>query len=72
MADIFEVIGEEMESIREAEQDALNSLDSDSIVSDSDVSFLGGKLAKEEVGSKIAKSNERLFGSISLSFFPVL
>ena len=73
--DIFEAIGEEMEYIQEAEVEALNALDSDSVQSDSDSSFLfgvSGKKAKDEDGSKILKGNERLFGSVSLSFFPVL
>lgn len=73
--DIFGAIGEEMEYIQEAEVEALNALDSDSVQSDSDSSFLfgvSGKKAKDEDGSKILKGNERLFGSVSLSFFPVL
>ena len=71
---IFEAINEEMEGIREAEE-ALNALDSDSASDYSDSSFLFGtmgKKAKEEDGSSIVKGNERLFGSISLSFFPIL
>ena len=72
---IFEAINEEMEGIREAEEAALNALDSDSASDYSDSSFLFGamgKKAKEEDGSSIVKGNERLFGSISLSFFPIL
>lgn len=75
MGDIFEIIGEEMESIRDTEVEALNALDSDSIQSESDLSFLqynDRKKTKDEDKSKIAKANERLFGSISLSFFPIL
>ena len=71
----LESLNEEMESIREAEEEALKALDSDSVQSDSDSSFLFGgigKKIKEEAGSKIVKSNERLFGSVALSFFPVL
>jgi len=73
--DVFEAINKEMKSIREAEVESLKSLDSDSAQSDSDLSFLHhsiGKKAKNEDNSKIAKANERLFGSISLSFFPIL
>lgn len=69
--DIFEVIKEEMDSIQKK---ALEALDSDSVGSNDSDSFLGlvGKKAKDEDRSKMVKSNERLFGSISLSFFPVL
>lgn len=81
--DIFEAISEEMVSIRDAEEERQNALlnDSDSLGSDrSDSSFLfagvggvgGGKKSKKEDGSKMVRSNERLFGSVSLSFFPVL
>lgn len=71
MGDIFEAIAGEMESIRKQESEA--SIDSDSVRSDNSDSFLGdtGKVAKDEDESKTFKSNERLFGSISLSFFPV-
>lgn len=71
----LESLKEEMKSIREAEEEVLKALDSDSVQSDSDSSFLFGgigKKIKEETGSKIVKSNERLFGSVALSFFPVL
>ena len=64
-----------MAAIEEAEVEALNSLDSDSVHSDSDSSFLfgvSGRKDQVEDGSKIVRANERLFGSISLSFFPVL
>ena len=69
---IFDAIGEEMESIQKAEEDALKAFDSDSSESDSDSSFLGdGEKEKVESMSSIVKSNERLYGSVSLSFFPV-
>ena len=71
----LESLNEEMESICKAEEEALKALDSESVQSDSDSSFLFGgigKKKKEEAGSKIVKANERLFGSVALSFFPVL
>jgi len=70
--DIFETIGEEMKSIRESE--ALDALDLDSVHSESELSFLlhnGNKKTKDRGEANIAKVNEKLFGSISLSFFPV-
>lgn len=74
--DIFEAISEEMDAIRDAENDALNKGDSDSTTSDSDASFLVGastsKTTKVHDRSEIVRSNERLFGSVSLSFFPVM
>ena len=71
--DIFEAISEEMDAIRDAENDALNKGDSDSTTSDSGASFLVGastsKKTKVHDRSEIVRSNERLFGSVSLSFF---
>ena len=70
--DIFEAIGQEISSIRKSEEEASNVLDSDSVQSDSDSSFLGGRMkVKDEGMSNVIKANERLYGSISLSFFPV-
>jgi hypothetical protein len=70
--DIFEVIGEEMEAIEKIEDDAFD-LHSDSSESDSDdTSFLGHvKNTKDEDPESNVKGNERLFGSVSLSFFPI-
>jgi len=74
--DIFEAIGEEMQAIREAEEEALKKGDSDSSQSESDASFLFGgstsKKTKAQDRSEIVRVNERLFGSVSLSFFPVM
>lgn len=71
--DVFEAIGDEMEAIEKNEEDAFNLLHSDSSGSDSDdTSFLGGgKKTKEEDPASVVKANERLFGSVSLSFFPI-
>lgn len=70
--DVFEAIGDELEAIEKNEEDTFNLLDSDSSGSDSDdTSFLGGKKAKEEDSASVVKANERLFGSVSLSFFPI-
>jgi hypothetical protein len=73
--DIFEAIGEEMASIREADEKSLHRLDSSLVPSDSEDSSLfegGTKKATMIDGSNILSSNERLFGNISLSFFPIL
>jgi len=70
--DIFDAIGEELASIEKSEEDKFAVFDSDSSESDSDTSFLGGEgKAKEDDPASIVKANERLFGSISLSFFPI-
>jgi len=70
--DIFDAIGEEMAAIEKSEEDKFAVFDSDSSESDSDTSFLddGGK-AKDEDPASLVKANERLFGSVSLSFFPI-
>lgn len=70
--DFFETIGAELASIQKAEEDARSVLDTESLQSDSDSSFLGGGAkTKDEGNSSLANGSERLFGSISLSFFPV-
>lgn len=71
--DIFDAISEEMAAIAKSEEDKFATFEeSDSALSDSDSSFLGGTgKAKEEDPASIIKSNERLFGSISVSFFPI-
>ena len=70
--DIFDAIGEEMAAIEKSEQDQFAYADSSS-ESDDDSDFLdgGGRKAKEEDPSSMVKANERLFGSVSLSFFPI-
>ncbi len=70
--DIFEAINEEMVAIQKTEEDriAMFASDSDSDA-ESDSSFLNeGKSTDQEIGDLI-KKNERLFGSVSLSFFPI-
>lgn len=71
MDNIFEAISEEMDSIKKKETRAL---DSDSVLSNDSDSFLGevGRKSKGVDIHQMPKSNERLFGSISLSFFPVV
>ena len=72
--DIFEAIGEEMDSIREADEKSFH-LDSNLVQSDSEDNSLFEEAAKKATmldGSNIFSSNERLFGNISLSFFPIL
>ena len=70
---IFDAIGEELAAIKMSEEDKFAFFhSSDSSDSDSDSSFLGGEnKAKEEDPASVVKANERLFGSISLSFFPI-
>ena len=68
--DIFEAINEEMVAIQKTEEDRIAMFASDSDA-ESDSSFLNeGKSTDEEIGDLI-KKNERLFGSVSLSFFPI-
>ena len=68
--DMFEAINEEMVAIQKTEEDRIAMFASDSDA-ESDSSFLNeGKSADEETGDLIQK-NERLFGSVSLSFFPI-
>eukprot|EP01082_Thalassiosira_pseudonana_P015658 g14534.t1 g14534 contig9:2076053-2079490(+) len=71
--DIFDDINEELSSIQKVfEEESSKNVDSDTFHSDSDASFLGKRTSvKREDKANFAKANERLFGSISLSFFPV-
>ncbi len=70
--DVFDAIGEEMASIQKTEEAAQNAVVSESLHSDSDSSFLGqSNKMKNESKASLVKGNERLYGSISLSFFPV-
>lgn len=71
--DIFDAIGEELAAIEKSEQNKLAMFDSDSSESDSDDSFLNDAEKKNKKGDPagVVKANERLFGSISLSFFPI-
>ncbi|KAL7554677.1 hypothetical protein ACHAWF_018946 [Thalassiosira exigua] len=73
---IFDAINEEMAAIKKSEEDKFLVFDSESSEqSDSDSSFLDGGEGKvkpkEEDPAAILRANERLFGSISLSFFPI-
>ena len=70
--DIIETIAEEMAAIEKSEKDKFKLFDNSSESESDDSSFLGGaKKTKEEGPSSIVKSNERLYGSVSLSFFPI-
>ena len=70
---IFSAINEEMAAIQQSEQDKMKIFDSDSEDSDSDDSFLheNGKDRKTEDIASLVRANERLFGNVSLSFFPI-
>lgn len=66
--DILEAAREEILSIQQKEQDAFDSYDSDF---DSDDSMFGRKKPKKDEPSDEIRLNERLYGTISLSFFPI-
>ena len=68
--DLFDAIANEMRDIERCEEDRRKTLETESVHSDS--SFPGNRENKKEVDTKsIVSKNERLFGSISLSFFPI-
>ena len=69
--DIFEAISEEIVAIQKTEADRVAMFDSDS-EAESDSSLLndGKKTDDEGIGDLITR-NERLFGNVSLSFFPI-
>ena len=67
--DLFEAITNEMRDIERCEEE-LKKTEIDSVYSYS--SFPGdGKKKKENDTKSVVGKNERLFGSISLSFFPI-
>jgi len=67
--DVFEAISNEMRGIQRCDEELKKSLETDSVHSDS--SFLGKKKKKEEDIKSVLSKNERLFGSISISFYPI-
>lgn len=69
--DIFEAISEEIAAIKKTEEDRVAMFASDSEV-ESDSSFIStGKKTDDEETDDLVSRNERLFGSVSLSFFPI-
>lgn len=69
--DIFEAISEEIAAIKKIEEDRVAMFASDSEV-ESDSSFVSnGKKTDDEETDDLVSRNERLFGSVSLSFFPI-
>jgi hypothetical protein len=69
--DIFEAIKEEMVAIEKTEEDRVAMFASDSDA-ESDASFLNSERKTEDEGTEdLVSRNERLFGNISLSFFPI-
>jgi hypothetical protein len=69
--DIFEAINEELVAIEKTEEDRLAMFASDSDA-ESDSSFLSsGRKTEDEGTEDLVSRNERLFGNISLSFFPI-
>mmetsp|Transcript_21012 Transcript_21012/g.34666 ORF Transcript_21012/g.34666 Transcript_21012/m.34666 type:complete len:1329 (+) Transcript_21012:3-3989(+) len=70
LEDLFEAITNEMRDIERCEEDLKKTLETASVHSDS--SFPGNGANTKEIDTKsIVSKNERLFGSISLSFFPI-
>jgi hypothetical protein len=70
LEDVFEVITNEMRDIQRCEEELKKTLESESIHSDSSFPGYGIKKKEEDIKS-ILNKNERLFGFISLSFFPI-
>lgn len=69
--DIFEAIYEEMVAITKTEEDRVAMFASDSDA-ESDSSFLNsGRKTKDDETEDLVSRNERLFGNVSLSFFPI-
>lgn len=70
LEDLFEAITNEMRDIERCDEELKKSLETESVHSYS--SFPGNELNKKEADTKsVVSKNERLFGSISLSFFPI-
>lgn len=67
--DVFEAITNEMRDIQRWEEELKKTLES-SVHSDSSFPGYGAK-KKEEDPKSILNKNERLFGTISMSFFPI-
>ena len=65
---VFETIANEMREIERCEEELKKKLESDSV--HSEMSFLEGK-KKEEDTKGILNKHERLFGSVSISFYPI-
>jgi vacuolar-type H+-ATPase subunit E/Vma4 len=68
--DIFEAIQEEMGAIGKTEEDRIAMFASDSDA-ESVSSFLSNEKKTLEETGDLVKRNERLFGNVSLSFFPI-
>jgi hypothetical protein len=68
---IVSVVCDEITSIQKKEEDAFGMYDSDSLNSDSDNSVGEKKKAKRDEYEDDFHTNERLYGTISLSFFPI-
>lgn len=69
-ADMLELVRQEIVSIQRDVDERFQGEDDDDFVSP-DSLFNIGKKAKKDESSGSASANEKLFGSISLSFFPV-
>lgn len=69
--DMFDLVRQELVSIQRDEEERLQDKDDDSYENPDSLFNIGMKTKKDEA-SGAASSNEKLFGSISLSFFPVV
>ena len=67
--DMFDLVRQELVSIQRDEEERLQDKDDDSY--DNPDSLFGMKTKKDEASGS-ASSNEKLFGTISLSFFPIV
>lgn len=69
-AAMFDLVNQELVSIQRDAEEKLQDQDEDEFVSP-DSLFLIEKKARKDEPSGSATANEKLFGSISLSFFPI-
>ena len=68
--DTFDLVRQELVSIQRDEEERLQDKDDDSYVSPESAFNIGKKFKKNE-SSGSASTHEKLFGNISLSFFPI-
>jgi hypothetical protein len=69
-ADMFDLVRQELVSIQRDAEERLKDKDDEEFVSP-DSMFNIGKKAKKDEQSGSPSANEKLFGTISLSFFPI-
>lgn len=69
-AEMLDIAQKELSSIQRSEEERLQDDDSDSYVSP-DTLFENGQKARTDEAEHGVRINERLYGTISLSFFPI-